>query len=264
MLSQLTKTVKMALKSTEEERAILRARSAVQRFPVVEWRQRTEDLHRRSITTSRHGSGVNAWRVTDGGDRKIQPLSETEDWNPVYQEHPPQPEWDGRSYETPPSHLSQESLAPPFLHGNSSGRQSFTSDDFYSAHSQNASVADLNNGGYNHFLEKANRTIARDQRGAPDPFLGGDLAPARPFGTHHSRLSSVESISSIVSEKSNSPLNKAIASVSHCSRNPNFLLSEDSDSSQMLTEGSLPNSCKGYRRWTRRTRNVSSLSRSSW
>ncbi|EEB94922.1 hypothetical protein MPER_06191 [Moniliophthora perniciosa FA553] len=33
MLSQLTKTIKMALKSTEEERAILRARSAVQRFP---------------------------------------------------------------------------------------------------------------------------------------------------------------------------------------------------------------------------------------
>ena len=241
MLSQLTKTVKMALKSSEEERAILRARSAVQRFPVVEWRQRMEDFHRRSITTSRHGSGVNAWRITDGGDRKIQPLSENEDWNPVYQEHPPQPEWDGRS------HLSQESLAPPLMPGSGSGRQSFSSDDYYSTHSRNASVADLNNGGYNDFLEKANRTIARDQRGAQDPFLGGDLAPTRPFGTNHSRLSSVESISSIVEEKSNSPLNKAIASVSHCSRNPTFTLSEYSDSLQMLTEGSQLNSCKGYR-----------------
>ena len=48
-MSQLTKTVKMALKSTEEERAMLRARSAVQRFPVVEWRRRTEDFHKRSI-----------------------------------------------------------------------------------------------------------------------------------------------------------------------------------------------------------------------
>ncbi|KAG8911787.1 Cell wall alpha-1,3-glucan synthase ags1, partial [Tulasnella sp. 417] len=46
MLSQFGKTIKLALKSTEEERAILRARSAVQRFPVVEWRQKTEDFHR--------------------------------------------------------------------------------------------------------------------------------------------------------------------------------------------------------------------------
>lgn len=53
MLSQLTKTIKLALKSSQEERAILRARSAVQRFPVVEWRQRLEDFHRRSITVSR-------------------------------------------------------------------------------------------------------------------------------------------------------------------------------------------------------------------
>ena len=61
MLSQLTKTIKLALKSTEEERAILRARSAVQRFPVVEWRQRLEDFQRRSITVARTGAGEKAW-----------------------------------------------------------------------------------------------------------------------------------------------------------------------------------------------------------
>ncbi|WVQ83663.1 hypothetical protein IAT38_005806 [Cryptococcus sp. DSM 104549] len=61
MLSQLTKTIKLALKSTPEERAILRARSAVQRFPVVEWRQRLEDFQKRSINASRTGAGEHAW-----------------------------------------------------------------------------------------------------------------------------------------------------------------------------------------------------------
>ena len=42
MLSQLTKMIKIPLKSTEEERALLRARSAMQRFPVIEWRKRME------------------------------------------------------------------------------------------------------------------------------------------------------------------------------------------------------------------------------
>ncbi|KAK8853442.1 hypothetical protein IAR55_004148 [Kwoniella newhampshirensis] len=57
----LTKTIKLALKSSPEERAILRARSAVQRFPVVEWRQRLEDFQKRSISTSRQLAGSNAW-----------------------------------------------------------------------------------------------------------------------------------------------------------------------------------------------------------
>lgn len=61
MLSQLTKTIKLALRSTQDERAILRARSAVQRFPVVEWRQRLEDFHKRSIRTSRGLAGENAY-----------------------------------------------------------------------------------------------------------------------------------------------------------------------------------------------------------
>ncbi|KAF5368145.1 hypothetical protein D9615_010206 [Tricholomella constricta] len=82
MLSQLTKTIKMALKSTEEERAILRARSAVQRFPVVEWRQRMEDFDKRSINMSRSIAGHNAWRESDCDGGGVAPIGENEDWNP--------------------------------------------------------------------------------------------------------------------------------------------------------------------------------------
>jgi hypothetical protein len=47
-----------------------------------------------------------------------------------------------------------------------------------------------------------------------DPFLdpNSTLMPNQPFGSH-SRVSSVESIASIVDEKSNPPLNKVMASV---------------------------------------------------
>jgi len=219
MLSQLTKTIKMALKSSEEERAILRARSAVQRFPVVEWRQRMEDFHKRSITTSRSIAGGNAWRESDCDGAGLRPMADTDDWNPVTQVYPTQPEWDARSHNeqsltpqlhTPgsPGQWSQESLSPGEVgyrtaHGNES--------DYFA---QRASVASSrSNAGFGNFLERANKTIAKDQKNAPDPFLDPGLHPNRPFGAH-SRVSSVESISSIVSEKSNSPLNKAIASVS--------------------------------------------------
>ena len=57
MLSQFGKTIKRALKFTQKERQLLRARSAVQRFPVSEWCQCTEDFHKRSINaSSRQGS----------------------------------------------------------------------------------------------------------------------------------------------------------------------------------------------------------------
>ena len=123
MLSQLSKTIKMALKATEEERAMLRARSAVQRFPVVEWRQRMEDFHKRSINTSRTLAGNNAWRPSDCEVQPtMQPVAvESEDWNPVYQAEPTQPDWDARSVNsdvsrmhTPntPGQWSQTTLAP--------------------------------------------------------------------------------------------------------------------------------------------------------
>lgn len=225
MLSQLSKTIKLALKSTEEERAILRARSAVQRFPVVEWRQRMEDMHKRSINASRRLAGLNAWRESDCGVEPTQLMIEAEDWNPVNQGPPVQPDWDAQSalssssprlMPTSPGQWSQVSTPneegfltarPRF---NLNHEASYTSDNSDEEHSRH-SIATSSQPGYNDFLEKANKTIARDHRHAPDPFLTV-TPPTKPFGLH-SRVSSMESIGSIVDEKSNSPLNKAIATV---------------------------------------------------
>ncbi|KIJ68914.1 glycosyltransferase family 5 protein [Hydnomerulius pinastri MD-312] len=224
MLSQLSKTIKLALKSTEEERAILRARSAVQRFPVVEWRQRMEDMHKRSIQASRRIAGSNAWRESDCGMTSTQPMDETDDWNPVHQGLPTQPDWDAQSsVSSSPRHIpispaysSQVStpndetfLTTPHRSHQDPG-QSYTSDQSHSDEdyfSRN-SVATNPRPGYDDFLEKANRAIAQEQRHAPDPFLE---APQKPFGAH-SRKPSMESIGAIVEEKINSPLNKAMTS----------------------------------------------------
>ena len=224
-MSQLTKTVKMALKSTEEERAMLRARSAVQRFPVVEWRQRMEDFHRRSITTSRGLAGPNAFRTDDCDGGRGYAIDEHDDWNPEYQAHPSQPNWDAASIninESPrtpgsPGQWSQDTLtpgqdglhAPPRLmpDGHRGSFSTDVSDNESDYFSQNRESMD-NRQNFGNFLDRANRTIARDNKHAPDPFL--DAAPSRPFGSH-SRVSSVESIASIVTEKADSPLNKAMA-----------------------------------------------------
>ncbi|KNZ71786.1 Cell wall alpha-1,3-glucan synthase mok13 [Termitomyces sp. J132] len=226
MLSQLTKTIKKALKSTEGERAILRARSAVQRFPVIEWRQRMEDFHRRSINTSRRIAGPNAWRESDCNDGIVAPIGEDEDWNPVNQAYPSQPEWDTASIGEQsavhtagsPAAWSQETLSPSgTLNGGGrlpgdSRASSMDGDGDYFTHYRGSTITAKAPEAYGGFIERANRTIARDYGNAPDPFLEGGLeAPSRPFGGH-SRVSSVDSISSIVEEKSNSPLNKAIAS----------------------------------------------------
>ncbi|KAH8833661.1 modular protein with glycoside hydrolase family 13 and glycosyltransferase family 5 domains [Flagelloscypha sp. PMI_526] len=235
MISQLTKTIKMALKSTEEERAILRARSAVQRFPVVEWRQRTEDFHRRSINISRGIAGSNAWRESDCDGGSSRPIGEHDDWNPVQQAVPSEPGWDSRSINdrnsglhspyTPgsPAQWSQGELTPghdlesshlqyPSHSGSVTPSHLDDGQDYFTQH-QNHSRAStvVESPGYNDFLAKANRTIGKDQQHVPDPFADGHLAPSRPFGAH-SRVSSVESIGSIVSEKADSVLNKATAS----------------------------------------------------
>ncbi|KAI0341602.1 glycoside hydrolase family 13 and glycosyltransferase family 5 domain-containing protein [Trametopsis cervina] len=222
MMSQLTKTIKMALKSTEEERAMLRARSAVQRFPVVEWRQRMEDFHRRSINISRSIAGANAFRASDCDGGSGRAIADHDDWNPEFQAQPTQPNWDAQSInEIPrspgppgsPGQWSNDTLTPggpPRLIG-SGNRGSFTTDagsDTESGYFNDTPRAETAQD-YGNFLERANRTIAKDQKHVPDPFL--DAAPSRPFGAH-SRASSVESIASIVDEKQNSPLNKAIAS----------------------------------------------------
>jgi alpha-1,3-glucan synthase len=251
MLSQLSKTIKMALKSTEEERSLLRARSAVQRFPVVEWRQRTEDFHKRSIGASRGVAGHNAWRPSDGDTDGHRPIADTDDWNPVMQADPSQPEWDRNSYAesvrhhdsprivtpmTPgsPGNWSQDTLTPangpgdaflaPVRPNPDGSRMSVASDmsDDYFAHPRGEGPYDSTppTPNYGNFLDRANRQIAKDQKHVPDPFLDPGLAPpSRPFGAH-SRVSSVESISSIVDEKQNSPLNKAIASVCRFCQSP--------------------------------------------
>lgn len=250
MLSQLSKTIKMALKSTEEERALLRARSAVQRFPVVEWRQRMEDFHKRSIGTSRQGAGSDAWRQSDGDAAHAPQVAhlDHDDWDPVHQAEPTQPQWDTRSMmessrmshipaspggPNSPGQWSQSTLAPDGQHllaptprfdehgrrGSMGSEASEGEDYFTTARSRVASTAGspgtpTGEGGFDNFLARANKTIAKDQKHAPDPFLdSADAAPKRPFG-EHSRNSSRDSIASIVDEKANSPLNKAIASVS--------------------------------------------------
>ncbi|KAG0152207.1 hypothetical protein CROQUDRAFT_85940 [Cronartium quercuum f. sp. fusiforme G11] len=68
MHSQFTKTIKAALKSTNQERAVLRARSALQRFPVLEWRSRMENMHRRAIKASRKYAGLQAAGPKSGED----------------------------------------------------------------------------------------------------------------------------------------------------------------------------------------------------
>lgn len=217
MLSQLSKTIKLALKSTEEQRAILRARSGVQRFPVVEWRQRTEDFHRRSVRVSRDVAGTMAWSAVDSeGHTGI-----SQKYADMYP-HAPNP--------TPGSPLSEsENLGQPWPN---SRRGSVTSvatsvggyddaDSIYGGYEDITPAEPASPGAreqtYDDFLARANRRIAQESKGTRDPFVeGGDRTPDRPF-TINSRVSSVESISSIMDDKgSSSPLNKAIVDVRSC------------------------------------------------
>ncbi|CUA76935.1 alpha-1,3-glucan synthase [Rhizoctonia solani] len=217
MLSQFTKTIKLALKSTEEERAMLRARSAVQRFPVVEWRQRTEDFHRRSINTSRRLAGPDAWSEKDcikpgqSGNRAIQGM-DTEDWNPLHKPEPTQPNWDAQSTRSGIS-VGDTLHAPRAGHQTNSSRASFQSEaSDYEDHSRAPSPTSTRPDDFGGFLNRANKAIAREHKHVADPFIDDNAAPNRPFGMH-SRVSSVESISSIMDEKgASSPLNKAMAS----------------------------------------------------
>ncbi|CED84497.1 modular protein with glycoside hydrolase family 13 and glycosyltransferase family 5 domains [Phaffia rhodozyma] len=205
MLSQLTKTIKLALKSTEEHRAILRARSGVQRFPVIEWRQRTEDFHKRSIRISRDMAKSMAWSAVDSENH-----GSTYNYAEMY---PHAPELEN----------AEHGLA---RYQNSGRRDSVTSiatsagayednGSIYAGYEDITPIEPASPHGeiqtYDDFLARANRQIAKDTKGSRDPFVeGGDRTPERPF-TINSRVSSVDSISSIMDDKaSSSPLNKAI------------------------------------------------------
>jgi alpha-1,3-glucan synthase len=126
MLSQLTKTIKLALRSTQEERAILRARSAVQRFPVVEWRQRLEDFQKRSIAVSRQLAGENAYYYDmdltgPGGLYQHQNDSMASlaggDWRNSIQSIPDSPNPGGHRGSITPSPLASPSMSPTPQHG---------------------------------------------------------------------------------------------------------------------------------------------------
>ncbi|KAG8940827.1 Cell wall alpha-1,3-glucan synthase ags1 [Tulasnella sp. 424] len=224
MLSQFGKTIKLALKSTEEERAILRARSAVQRFPVVEWRQKTEDFHRRSITTSRTIAGTNAFSEVDCDGSGARPIGMDSDWTPEQKGELQEPDWDARSVRSTASRSNGQLGGgngllgvPRPNHGPRSSTSSFQTDvseDDYRSDDPNSPYGQPQQqpqAGFGNFLNKANKQIAKDQRHVGDPFLDGTPAtPTRPFGSH-SRVSSVESIASIVDEHTASPLNKAMA-----------------------------------------------------
>lgn len=234
MLSQLSKTIKLALMSTNEERAILRARSAVQRFPVVEWRQRMEDFHKRSITTSRQIAADEAWREADCRVPLSQPDLDGEDWTPIYLEHPDQPDWVGSNSSQGADGLSIPSirrvssqstegtflptpqlLTPPLKRRESTSTDASEGEDFLPRSGSSTLVAKSRNSAspeaFSDFLSRVNRQIARDQKHVGDPFLDSQQPLRKPFD--HSRLSSVESIASIMEEKGDSPLNKAMASV---------------------------------------------------
>lgn len=274
MLSQLTKTIKLALKSTQEERAILRARSAVQRFPVVEWRQRLEDFQRRSIQTSRSMAGDHAWGY-DGvtppeaptfnassasrGDVEasfaaLTARSGTPD-SIASQDYPstpgselppgagaasPVPHDYHRRFETPKSQASGDSYfddapdgspsaksRPKFFSGFDDDHSIMSSDQGDTTTIATGAFADGGavSGGhaYDNFLAAANRQFAKNQgnRSVPDPFMerrqssmsmDSNFAPSRPFSIN-SRVSSFDSISSIVDEKgASSSINKAMES----------------------------------------------------
>jgi len=69
---------------------------------------------------------------------------------------------------------------------------------------------------YNTFLERANRQFATQNQGIPDPFMdqGKSSLTARPYSQYSTTSrESVGSIATIVDEKQNSPLNKAMESV---------------------------------------------------
>jgi len=86
---------------------------------------------------------------------------------------------------------------------------------------------------YRHFLDRANRKIAREKNHVPDPFPEPGMAPPScPFGSG-SRVSSVDFITFIVDEKQNSQLNRDMASVSY--------LASHLISYQIVTRFSSPN-----------------------
>ncbi|PVF98937.1 putative cell wall alpha-1,3-glucan synthase [Serendipita vermifera] len=235
MVSQFTKTIKLALDSSHQERAILRARSAIQRFPVVEWRQKMENFHKRSITASRTLAGDDAWRESDCQLTYPAPDWTSTEWTPEVQLDPSRPGWATeslRSCETPTIVDSFSTSSLRHAHSfqdfsvassrflvpvDASARSSLSADCLESEPSERSRSQDSQPfpapvGPYSDFLARANQAIAKEIENK-GTLSSGRLSPALPpYARYHSRQSSMESITSIVNEKPNSPLNKAMAS----------------------------------------------------
>jgi alpha-1,3-glucan synthase len=274
MLSQLTKTIKLALKSTEHERAILRARSAVQRFPVVEWRQRLEDFQKRSINASRGIASEHAWGydlvgqgAPLGGRTGFYAHEMGSTTSLAGGEMPPgnrpmsgAPHLDGQfdnnqlsangpayhdrfkqsqrnqNRQSAESFYDEDPNAEPLYYGDkrrskkffAGGQDDDASSRGSSDHGESTAAASMRSGAgaggapYDSFLAAANKQFSKTSgnRNAPDPLfdsrqsVDANFMPSRPFSIH-SRVSSFDSISSIVEDKgASSPLNKAMDSVS--------------------------------------------------
>jgi alpha-1,3-glucan synthase len=177
-----------------------------------------EDFHKRSINASRHLAGYNAWRQSDGISGSVAATTKQGVWNSIHLANPPQPEFDepGEQDMNAPGYSSQ---------GTSSRNDSFPQISpqvqdcdpnpigCYMSDSEGGPVLPNHdwNGQPDHgkFLDRTNRAITRALTHTPEPFLEAPsrLIPSRPI--------SVTSITSIVGEKANSPLNKSMTLVSH-------------------------------------------------
>jgi alpha-1,3-glucan synthase len=191
-----------------------------------------EDFHKRSINASRHLAGHNAWRRSDSTSISTAAMAGHGDWNPIYLADQPQPDSNVQSTQYSPRMIIHGypdqwnqgtfSRGDTFLHmppqmqdGDQNTRSNMSEmegDPFSQNHGWNGRTE------FGNFLDRANRTIAGVQTHSPDPF---QEVPSPFFA--HSRVSSVESITSIVDEKASSPLNKAMASVSHTRSSPSRL-----------------------------------------
>ncbi|KAG8847333.1 Cell wall alpha-1,3-glucan synthase ags1 [Serendipita sp. 411] len=164
---------------------------------------------------------------------------ESEDWTPVPQDDPVKPDWasstvqstrNSSSIETQnpstirhiPSHSSERSplSTPRFLAADSRQSSGYHSDSDESlGRPRSVETSGVMTPSDEHsrepfgdFLSRANRQIARERRNIGDPFLEGATTLQKPFLGRHSRFSSAESFASIMDEKSDSPLNQAMAS----------------------------------------------------
>jgi alpha-1,3-glucan synthase len=117
------------------------------------------------------------------------------------------------------ANVSQDNLAagqPLLTPPHHSNRDSFASDTSVDTVNNRNSVASQQQ--YNTFLERANRQFAQQNQNLPDPFMDQGRrslsANPRPYSQYSTASrSSVESIATIVDEKQNSPLNKAMETV---------------------------------------------------